>query len=83
MVRIAEAFSMMPLWMQAMRPVWSVCGCAFGVVGAPCVAQRVWPMPRVPLGMEPFSSDSRTESLPEALLTCRPVPLTTARPAES
>ena len=42
---------MMPLWMTAMRPDWSVCGWAFGVVGAPWVAQRVWPMPSVPDGI--------------------------------
>ena len=42
---------MMPLWTTAMRPVWSVCGWALGVVGAPWVAQRVCPMPSVPVGI--------------------------------
>ena len=64
---------MMPLWMTAIRPDWSVCGCAFGVVGAPWVAQRVWPMPTVPIGMPASSSCSSTESLPAAFLMSRPV----------
>ncbi len=36
---------MMPLWTRATRP--ALCGWALGVVGAPWVAQRVWPMPMV------------------------------------
>ena len=38
---------MMPLCTTASRSV--ACGCALLSVGAPCVAQRVWPMPMVPL----------------------------------
>ena len=74
---------MIPLWMTAMRPDWSVCGWAFGVVGAPWVAQRVWPMPRVPVGMAPSSSCSSMLSLPAAFMISSPWPLTTAMPAES
>ena len=74
---------MMPLWMTAIRPDWSVCGWAFVVVGAPWVAQRVWPMPMVPCGMLSFSSFSSTESLPAAFMILSPRPLTTAMPAES
>src|SRR5258708_2349809 len=47
---MALAFSMIPLWMTAMRPDWSRCGWAFGVVAAPGGAQRVCPRPTVPLG---------------------------------
>src|SRR6185312_9847312 len=36
-------FSMMPLWTSVTRP--AVCGWALRSDGAPCVAQRVWPMP--------------------------------------
>ena len=39
---------MMPLWTIAMRPDESTCGCALMSVGAPWVAQRVWPMPTRP-----------------------------------
>ena len=74
---------MMPLWMTAMRPDWSVWGWALGVVGAPCVAQRVWPMPTVPVGIRSLSSCSSTESLPAAFMILSPWPLTTAMPAES
>ena len=45
---------MMPLWTMATRSV--ACGCAFDSVGAPCVAQRVWPMPACAgerLGVQP------------------------------
>ena len=74
---------MMPLWMTAILPDWSVWGCAFGVVGAPCVAQRVCPMPIVPAGIWPSSSCSSMESLPAALWILSPLPLTTAMPDES
>ena len=80
---MAFEFSMMPLWMTAMRPDWSVCGCAFGVVGAPCVAQRVWPMPSVPVGIPSSSACSSTLSLPAAFMILSPLPLTTAMPEES
>ena len=39
---------MIPLWTTAIRPVQSVCGWAFTSLGAPWVAQRVCPIPRVP-----------------------------------
>ena len=39
-------FSMMPLCTMQMLPFVDICGCAFSSEGAPCVAQRVWPMPR-------------------------------------
>ena len=44
--RSSAWFSMMPLCTTATRAV--PCGCALPSVGAPCVAQRVWPMPVVP-----------------------------------
>ena len=74
---------MMPLWMTAMRPDWSVWGWALVVVGAPCVAQRVCPMPMVPCGIFSLISFSSTESLPAAFMIFSPRPLTTAIPAES
>src|ERR1043165_9217998 len=40
---------MMPLWITTTSPVQSRCGCALFSFGLPCVAQRVWPMPNVPL----------------------------------
>ena len=80
---MVDAFSMMPLWISAILPVPSRCGCAFGVVGAPWVAQRVWPMPTVPSGASFLSRSRRTESLPAAFRTFTPLPLMTATPAES
>ena len=45
---------MMPLWTTAMRPEQSMCGCELISDGSPCVAQRVWPMPGVPVdGLAP------------------------------
>ena len=79
---MAGAFSMMPLWITAILPLWSVCGCALGVVGAPCVAQRVCPIPSVPDGVCLSSSASRLASFPAAFTISR-VLLTTATPAES
>ena len=38
----------MPLCTTTIRPVQSRWGWAFSSVGRPCVAQRVWPMPKVP-----------------------------------
>ena len=81
--RIAAEFSMMPLWITAIRPDWSVWGWALGVVGAPWVAHRVWPMPTVPPGKPPASSCSSMLSLPAALRISRPWPFTTAMPDES
>ena len=40
---------MMPLWTTTMRSLQSRCGWAFSSVGRPCVAQRVWPRPYLPL----------------------------------
>ena len=66
--RSAAKFSMMPLWTTAMRPVWSRCGCALRSLGAPCVAQRVCPMPVWATGSGwASSSASRLTSLPAFL----------------
>jgi hypothetical protein len=54
-----------------------------GVVGAPCVAQRVWPMPTVPAGLSCLSWSLSTESFPAAFRIVTPFPLMMARPAES
>src|SRR2546425_38064 len=67
--RSGPAFSMMPLWMSASVPPQSVCGCALTVLGAPCVAQRVWAMPAWPAGSAAPSSFSSALILPGALCT--------------
>src|ERR1043166_677813 len=77
------AFSMMPLWMTAIRPDWSRCGCAFGVVGAPWVSQRVCPTPTVPVGAATRSRSASIDSFPADFSTSSPLPLITATPAES
>ena len=43
----SRKFSMMPLWTTASRLV--ACGWALVSLGRPWVAQRVWPMPIVPV----------------------------------
>jgi hypothetical protein len=80
--RSAAAFSMMPLWMTAMRFVPSQCGWAFLSLGSPCVAQRVWAIPGAPLNRDGSSlSSSRTRPLH---LAKRSSPAwATAIPAES
>ena len=55
---------MMPLWTTATRAV--ACGCALRSVGAPCVAQRVWPMPVMPGSGCVSSTLARLPSLPSA-----------------
>ena len=45
--RSSRKFSMMPLCTTASRSV--ACGWALVSFGSPCVAQRVWPMPIVPI----------------------------------
>ena len=81
--RSERKFSTIPLWITATRPVQSRCGCALRSVGAPCVAQRVCPMPTEPAGGEPSASAaSSSASLPARFTTERP-PSTTATPAES
>src|SRR2546425_9696168 len=61
---------MMPLWISASVPPQSVCGCALAVLGAPCVAQRVWAMPVWPGGR--VRSEEHTSELQSlAYLVCR------------
>ena len=77
---------MMPLWMMAMLPEQSRCGWALIASGAPCVAQRVWPMPEVnPFGAARHSFLSAvTDSVPEAVRARQVSPARTrAMPAES
>ena len=47
--RSTAKFSMMPLWTTAILPAASRCGCALRSVGLPWVAQRVWPIPVLPI----------------------------------
>ena len=79
-------FSMIPLWMMAMRPVQSTWGWAFSAVGLPWVAQRVWPIAAAwPSGAAAVSSASAaTEVVPPAARARQSAPSATmARPAES
>ena len=66
-----------------MRPVQSLCGCAFSSLGRPCVAQRVWPRPQV--DAEPLSPAARNSSsrLPTARTVSMPPDSMSAIPAES
>ncbi len=72
---------MMPLWMTTTLP--ARCGCAFCSDGRPCVAQRVWPMPGVPVSGCSRSSASRLSSLPTQRRTSMWPSLSVASPAES
>ena len=84
---ISAKFSMMPLCTTEIRPWQSACGWALMMVGLPCVAQRVWPMPTVPVGMFSFSLAIRRSTLASLLVTLVwrvPSPVSmTATPAES
>ena len=62
--RSSAWFSMMPLCTTLTRSV--LCGWALRSVGAPCVAQRVWPMPMVPASGACSSALARLTSLPSA-----------------
>ena len=60
------------------------CGCAFTSLGGPCVAQRVWPIPMLPLsGLADHMCDSRSLTLPWHLWTVRTSPFMRATPALS
>ena len=79
---------MMPLCTTATRPVRPRWGWAFSSLGAPWVAQRVWPMPVVAAGSGVSAmAFSRLASLPLRLSEAiRPAPSevsTSAMPAES
>ena len=79
--RSSTWFSMMPLCTIETSAV--PCGCALPSVGAPCVAQRVWPMPVVPPSGRRSSTVPRWASLPSARRRSM-CPLTrVATPAES
>lgn len=81
----AAKFSMIPLWMTAIRPSQSACGWALRSVGAPCVAHRVCPIPAVAVagGLE-TRMDRRLASFPALFSTIRsPSSPTRAIPAES
>ena len=79
--RSARWFSMMPLCTTA-TPA-AACGWAFLTDGAPCVAQRVWPMPAWPrIGSCTKRSESAT-SLPTARRRARWPSCSVAMPALS
>ena len=58
-----------------------MCGCALIQFGAPCVAQRVCAMPKVPVTGSLLMTASSSEILPGALRTWRPLAVTSATPA--
>ena len=77
-------FSMIPLWITAMRPPEDTCGWALTSVGPPWVAHRVCPIPVVDGSIGSASSrERRFSSLPAFLRTSSPSGATTATPAES
>jgi len=79
--RRSSAFSMMPLCTTAMRSAASRWGCALMSLGSPCVAQRVCPMPVVPL-KRAGTVAARSATRPLVLRTLMPL-FATAIPAES
>jgi hypothetical protein len=60
---------MMPLWTTKIRLWQSVCGWALTNVGLPWVAQRVWPIPSVPVGMFALSFSISMSTLASDLVT--------------
>ncbi len=75
---------MIPLWITTIRPEASRCGWAFSSEGRPCVAQRVWPIPKRPGGGVLAIFSVRFPSLPSLRATrTSPSSPTTAMPAES
>ena len=82
--RSVAKFSMMPLCTTATPAVLAECGCALTSLGAPWVAQRVWPMPVVESGSGVSSIDfSRLASLPAFLSETIAPSWASAIPAES
>ena len=80
--RSAAALSMIPLCTTATSSLLSVCGCALTSLAGPWVAQRVWPMPTLPVNR--FGSCSlRSRTRPARLATRIPEGPSTATPAES
>ncbi len=77
-------FSRMPLCTTTMSPVQSTWGWALPELGAPWVAQRVWPMPEAARpGASAATSDLRSAIRPACLMTLSPSPWLRAIPAES
>ena len=79
--RNSRKFSMMPLCTTATGPAWW--GCALSVVGAPCVAQRVWPIPDLPASGSCTRRSERLTNLPTARRRSSTPLLTVAIPALS
>ena len=82
--RSAAKFSMIPLCTRATRPAAPRCGWALRSLGAPCVAQRVCPMPVQASGSGwSASALSRFASLPARFSEAILPSCTRAIPAES
>ena len=82
LARSSSAFSMIPLWTTATLPAASRWGWAFGSLGSPWVAQRVWAIPTVAVLPAP-TWRRRSDTRPATLVTLSRPRWTTARPAES
>jgi hypothetical protein len=83
--RSGAKFSMIPLWMTATALAVSRCGWALRSVGAPWVAQRVCPMPVLPVippGWSAAIAFSRFSIRPARFSTTSS-PSSTATPEES
>ena len=75
---------MMPLCTMAKRPSFERWGWALVSVGAPCVAQRVWPMPITPGTAAPFCVFSQSRAMRPLTFSMWIAPsFSTATPAES
>ena len=75
---------MMPLWTTQILPSVEQCGCELTSEGAPCVAQRVWPMPVVPTSRAPFAVCSASTARRPLVLEMANAPFVeTQIPAES
>ena len=71
---------MIPLCTTANLPYVDKKGCAFKSVATPCVAQRVWPMPKHPVGLLCSIAFSKLASRPARFTIERLAPVCRATP---
>ena len=74
---------MMPLCTTATFSAGGMSGCALTSLGTPWVAQRVWPMPTLPLTGRAATRRSSAASLPAARRSSNEPLASVASPAES
>ena len=58
-LKVSE-FSIIPLCTTEIEP--EVCGWEFALLGTPCVAHRVWAIPKPPFGISPLNKSSKSWS---------------------